>query len=618
MIRSQPAGSLSYHLQGLFPAAILVCLLLFVGWSLFTMNRAHEDKFRLEALSRCRVLEVAIADILHDGPPREIAQRTGLIQQRIDRLVASDPRIVRLSVIARAADGSYRHIASSLPSRVGQPAHPEDIEAFTSGDIVFLDEDYRDVGALDITYPVRDFNGNIIALLGYTVRREPDSTPKVLGSLGLLTFLLLVFHLRQARTVVRQEQEIQRNLRRQLQNEEALRAMSEELHQAKKMEAIGMLAGGVAHDLNNMLMGVVALPDLMLEEGHLSPRQREQLVAIREAGNRIAAVVSDMQVLSRNSASRQDPVDLNQVVSDYLDSPEYADVSSRHDAGLTLDPGPDLPPVIGTATHLRKVLMNLVINAMEACERQGRILVETRAITLTEAFAGYETIPPGHYVRLRVSDNGCGIDPEHLGRIFDPFFSKKAQGRSGTGLGLAICWSIVHDHGGFIDLSAKDPGCTFDIYLPAGGQPAEAAPSSETETPRSRNPATRVLVVDDEPEVRQVACAMLRHLGYQALAAESGEAALTLLRRQPVDLVLLDMVMPSGLNGLETYRRILALHPGQKTLIVSGQAESADVRGALRLGAGGFLKKPLSLTQLARAVYDELWCKPAGDHEKKH
>ncbi|TYO97601.1 phospho-acceptor domain-containing protein [Geothermobacter ehrlichii] len=615
MTTPQPVGNRSYRLHGLFQAVILVCLLIFVTWSLFAMNRAREEKFRLEALSSCRVLEVAIADILHDGPPLQITRQIGLIQQRIDRLVASDPHIVRLSVIARAADGTYRHIASSLPSRIGQPANPEDLDAFSSGEIIFLDEDYQDVGALDITYPVRDFDGGIIALLGYTVSREPDSTPMVLGGLGLLIFCLLVFHLRQARIVVRQEREIQQSLRRQLQNEEALRAMSEELHQAKKMEAVGMLAGGVAHDLNNMLMGVVALPDLMLEEGNLTPRQREQLIAIREAGNRIAAVVSDMQVLSRDSATSQEVVDLNQIVRDYLESPEYAEIAGRHNVELSCDLAPDLPAVIGTGSHLRKILMNLVINAMEACNRQGLIRVSTRPVTLTRAYEGYETVPPGDYVRLRVSDNGCGIDPENMGRIFDPFFSKKVLGHSGTGLGLAICWSIVHDHGGYIDLSANDPGCVFDIYLPACDRQTKPAVPDSVELPRAQNSTTTVLVVDDEPEARKVACDMLRLLGYQALAAESGEAALALLRRQRVDLVLLDMVMPPGMDGLETYRRMLALDPGLKALVISGQAESGDVHEVMRLGAGAFLKKPLSLQRLAQAVHEELKRNPDGSPE---
>lgn len=603
-----------YLLQSLFQITVLVCLLIFVGWSLFTMRQTEERRFRFEALNRCRVLEVAIADILHGGSKRQIDQ----IQKRIDKLVESDPRIVRLSVIAKAADGRYRHIASSLPIRVGKPAREEDLEALSSGKIIFLDEDYRDVGALDITYPVRDFDGRTVALLGYTVSRETnDHTPLVLSGLGLLTFFLLLFHLLQARVLARQDRSIQQSLRRQLQDEESLRSMAEELHQAKKMEAIGLLAGGVAHDLNNMLMGIVALPDLLLEEDNLTPRQRERLVDIRNAGRRIADVVADMQALSRNSAASRELVDLNRIIEEYLDSPEYRELCRHHGVALSTELEFCLPAVIGTGSHLRKVVMNLIINAMEACDRQGQITVSTSTQSLTAPHKGYETVPPGKYVRLRISDTGSGIDPEIMGQVFDPFFSKKGLGRNGTGLGLAVCWSIIHDHRGYIDLYANQPGSVFDIYLPASVLETPLLTEQDAPLPRAQGSGASIMVIDDESGPRSVICDMLRSLGYQVLEADSGKDALEILSRRKVDLLLLDMVMPSGLSGLETYRRVIALHPGQKTLIVSGQAESNDVREAQRLGAGLFLKKPLNLQQLATAIYSELHQTPAP-HTDSH
>ncbi|ORJ60607.1 hybrid sensor histidine kinase/response regulator [Geothermobacter hydrogeniphilus] len=592
-----------YLLQSLFQITVLVCLLIFVGWSLFTMRQTEERRFRFEALNRCRVLEVAIADILHGGSKRQVDQ----IQKRIDKLVQSDPRIVRLSVIAKAADGRYRHIASSLPIRVGKPAREEDLEALSSGKIIFLDEDYRDVGALDITYPVRDFDGRTVALLGYTVSRETnDHTPLVLSGLGLLTFFLLLFHLLQARVLARQDRSIQQSLRRQLQDEESLRSMAEELHQAKKMEAIGLLAGGVAHDLNNMLMGIVALPDLLLEDDNLTPRQREQLADIRDAGRRIADVVADMQALSRNSAASREIVDLNRIIEEYLDSPEYQELCRHHGVDLSTELEFCLPAVIGTGSHLRKVVMNLIINAMEACDRQGQITVSTATHSLTEPHKGYETVPPGKYVRLRISDTGSGIDPDIMGQVFDPFFSKKGLGRSGTGLGLAVCWSIIHDHRGYIDLYTNQPGSVFDIYLPASVLETPLLTEQDAPLPRAQGNGASIMVLDDESGPRSVICDMLRSLGYQVLEAGSGEDALEILSRRKVDLLLLDMVMPSGLSGLETYRRVISLHPDQKTLIVSGQAETNDVREAQRLGAGLFLKKPLNLQQLATAIHTEL------------
>ncbi len=602
MTRSHLNSKFSFLRQEVFQLFVLSGMLTFVLWSLLTLRQADEEQFRFEALSRCRVLEVAIADILHQGMVPQIAQ----IQQRIDRLVQNDHRIVRLSVIAKGADGRYVHIASSLPSRIGKPANQEDLVAISSGEIIFLEEPYGKTGALDITYPVRDFDGKVIALLGYTVSREFHIYQTlVLGSLGLLTFCLLLFHLWQARMLSRQDNEIQKNLRQQLEAEESLREMAEELHRAKKMEAIGLLAGGVAHDLNNMLVGVVGIPDLMLQEGPLTPQQQKQLVTIRETGIRISDVVNDMQTLSRSSAASWEAVDLNQLIDEYLISPEFIDRQKTGQIELVTELASELSVVVGKRTHLRKVVMNLVVNAMEAAGSQGQITIRTLEQRLTEPLVGYETIPPGNYVRLQVQDSGPGIAPEIMERIFEPFFSRKVMGKSGTGLGLAICWSIVHDHGGFFDLPTSHSGAVFEVYLPASGR-AAASTAASLPAVLPRGAGEQVLVVDDEEVPRQVAGDMLRSLGYQVLVAASGEEAVRLLDTEKVELVLLDMMMDPGINGLETYRRILERHPGQKALIVSGQAETVDVDEALALGASKFLKKPLSLHKLATAVAAEL------------
>lgn len=179
------------------------------------------------------------------------------------------------------------------------------------------------------------------------------------------------------------------------------------------------------------------------------------------------------------------------------------------------------------------------------------------------------------------------------------------MGSSGTGLGLAICWSIVHDHGGYFDLNSSPSGTLFDVYLPVSSQ--DSVPREEgLSTSLLRSNGESVMVIDDDVVPRQVACDMLRSLGYHVLEAESGESAIATLEHRKVDLLLLDMIMDPGINGLETYRNILALHPGQKAVIVSGQAGTDDVDQAQQLGVGKFLKKPLSLQQLATAVAAEL------------
>ncbi len=435
--------------QGLFQLSVLVAMLVFVTWSLLTMKQTDEERFRFEALSRCRVLEVAISDILHGNSEQQIV----MIQLRIDKLVLRDPRIVRLSVIAMDENGDYTHIASSLPSRIGKPAHEEDLDVFALGEIIFLDEEHEDTGALDITYPVHDFEGKIVALLGYTVSRESNMPSQMVrGSLGLLALCLLLFYLWQARILSRQNDAIQQNLLQQLKAEESLRGMGEKLHQAKKMEAIGLLAGGVAHDLNNMLTGIVGYPDLMLQDENLSQKQRDNLVAIRDTGVRIADVVGDMQVLSRSSAASQGEIDLNRVIEEYLSSPEFNNKRNETPIQLKVDLNSRLPAVTGKSHHLREVIMNLLLNALDASGSQGQVEIQTSEQALDGPINGYDTIPAGNYVRLRIGDNGSGIAPEFLSRIFEPFFSKKVMGSSGTGLGLAICWAIVHEHGGYFDV----------------------------------------------------------------------------------------------------------------------------------------------------------------------
>ncbi len=603
MVAEQLGKRPKYLRLRIFQLCILTTMLIFVIWSLLDMRQADEEKFRYEALSRCRVLEVAIADILHGNSEPQ----STLIQQRIDKLVRKDPRIVRLSVIAMTGSGEYTHIASSLPSRIGKPAHEEDLEVLSSAEIVYLDEEYMEVGALDITYPVHDFDGKIVALLGYTVSREANiRKATVRSSLGLLAFFLLLFYIWQARILSRQYNDIQQNLLQQLKSEESLREMGESLHQAKKMEAIGLLAGGVAHDLNNMLTGIVGYPDLMLQEKNLTQKQRNNLVVIRETAVRIADVVSDMQILSRSSAARQEEVDLTQVIEEYLSSPEFEAKHKDSSIQLDTDLEPALPAVSGKKHHLRKVIMNLVLNALEASEAQGLIYIHTSRQILDEPYSGYEMIPPGDYVRLRVGDNGSGIDSEFLSRIFEPFFSKKTLGTSGTGLGLAICWSIVHGHGGYFDLLSNHSGSVFDVYLPASTQKTDSFSGKLATLSRVQGAGESIMVIDDEAAPRQVAGSMLRSLGYRVFEAESGETAVAMLGQRKVDLLLLDMIMDPGIGGLETYRQILTYHPGQKALIVSGQAKTDDVEEAQRLGVGKFLRKPLGLQELATEVFVEL------------
>jgi CheY-like chemotaxis protein len=246
--------------------------------------------------------------------------------------------------------------------------------------------------------------------------------------------------------------------------------------------------------------------------------------------------------------------------------------------------------------------MNLVANGAEAMDGDGVIVITTRNEELTRADGEREA---GRYVVLTVADNGPGIAEEDLDHIFEPFYTRKVMGTSGTGLGLTVVWNTVEDHGGTISVESSDRGTVFRLYFPATSALVIDQPESE-DLEELRGAGQLVLVVDDEEQQRDIARRILEMLGYRVMTAASGEEALALLKGRDVDLVVLDMVLGTGMNGLETYREMLAARPGQKAVIASGYAENSDVSETLSLGASAFIKKPYSITALGRVVRDAL------------
>jgi PAS domain S-box-containing protein len=384
-------------------------------------------------------------------------------------------------------------------------------------------------------------------------------------------------------------------------------ALLKKMQRAEKLEAVGTMAGGVAHDLNNILSGILSYPDLLLMKIAPTDPMRKPLELIRQCGEKAAAIVQNLLTLTRRGVSVQQPIDLNAAVSDYLKSPEHENLMVNHpqvvlETALCADP----PFLAGSPVHLSKTLMNLIANACEAMAGGGTLRLETAARCIEDPFTGYEIIEPGCYAVLSVADSGHGIAKENLERIFEPFFTKKVMGRSGTGLGLAVVWGTVKDCGGFIDVSSGAGGGTrFDLYFPA--VPAPGRPAAPPESHEDyKGAGQHVLVVDDLPEQRAVATAMLASLGYKTDAVPSGEAAVAWVRENRTDLLLLDMVMDPGIDGLETYRQILALRPRQKAVIVSGFSETERVAGALTLGAARCMQKPYTLMALGQAVKQAL------------
>ncbi len=377
----------------------------------------------------------------------------------------------------------------------------------------------------------------------------------------------------------------------------------ESLERSKKMEALGTMAGGVAHDLNNVLSGIVSYPDLLLMGIAQDSPMRKPIETIRESGKRAAAIVQDLLTLARRGVSASDVLNLNDLITGYLESPEFERLISFHpvvEVETSLDPA--LYNTLGSSIHVSKTIMNLVSNGAEAMPEGGLITMTTENTYLERPPRGYSEVREGPYVLLKVSDSGIGISSEDIQRIFEPFYTKKKMGRSGTGLGMAVVWGTVKDHRGYIDVhSAEGKGTRIDLYLPATFQEPSNQEKAET-FDALRGRGEKVLIVDDVEEQREIATRIVKQLGYLALSEASGEAAVNYLKNNEADLIILDMIMDPGIDGLETYQRILEYAPHQKAIIATGFAETDRVRLAQKLGAGGYIKKPYSVEELGKAI----------------
>ena len=379
--------------------------------------------------------------------------------------------------------------------------------------------------------------------------------------------------------------------------------LADKLHQAQKMEAIGVLAGSVAHDLNNILTGIVSYPELLLATAELEPGTAKALETIQGAGRKAARIVQDLLMLARRGIQENEPVELGTLVKEYLAGLECRELQRRHPE-VTLN-GPQTEEqmyVLGSPVHLGNVLTNLVNNGAEAIAGSGVVTISLTRLELSEQPMAFQAWRAGPYGRLSVADSGTGI-PEHMvEKIFDPFFSLKEKGRSGTGLGLAVVWGTVHDHHGYIEVDSREgSGTTVHVYLPLTDvSPMKSAARKKMEPVCGAG--EKVLVVDDDPEQRRIATEIVAHLGYTVLSAASGEEAIRFLEKMDVKVVLLDMLMGEGMDGLETYREIRALRPSPKTIIVSGFSQSERVHEALELGVVRYLQKPYTMGDLSGAL----------------
>ncbi|MFZ5568795.1 MAG: ATP-binding protein [Thermodesulfobacteriota bacterium] len=517
-----------------------------------TENDLQEINRRLNALIEAIPDPIYFKDIQGRNlvVNRAFAELAGLPMEKILGLTDGELFPIDLAETCRRSD------AESLMRRI--PCRFEEQVAGRSGDTVYFD-----------TYkaPLFDAEGHITGLVGIS----RDVTP-------------------------------------QKQAEKERRRLNEQLMQAQKMDAIGTLAGGVAHDLNNILAGLVSYPELLLMTLEPDSPLRNPMETILRSGERAAAIVQDLLALSRRGHASMEVLELNRIIGEYLTSPEHGRLMLEH-PGIKVETAlqKELLPIKGVAVSLTKTLMNLVINAFESMQgTEGRLSIATENCYVDRRLKGTSDVTEGDYVRLTVADNGRGVPEADHARIFEPFYTRKVLGRSGTGLGLSVVWGVVQEHRGFIHLHSREgAGARFEVYLPVT---RECLPGRETPAPPEtyRGNGETILVVDDVELQREVASHMITRLGYRVDSVSSGEAAVAYIERQPVDLVVLDMIMDPGMDGLETYRRILELRPGQKAIVTSGFTESERVNEILRLGAGAYLRKPYLLEKIGLAIRREL------------
>jgi PAS domain S-box-containing protein len=389
--------------------------------------------------------------------------------------------------------------------------------------------------------------------------------------------------------------------------EEEKQLLVERLNRAEKMESLGLLAGGVAHDLNNVLGIVVGYAELLLDAVDEKSPLRKDMTTIFDGGQRAAAIVDDLLTLARRGVVDRKIINLNKLIDDFKKSPQWSKLHTYHPhVQILTDLDPDLLNISASSVHLEKTLYNMISNASEAMTKGGNITIKTSNRYIDKPISGYDTIYEGDYVLLSVSDEGDGISETDLKRIFEPFYTKKIMGRSGTGLGLSVVWGTVKDHQGYIDVQSKEgKGTTFTLYFLITREdiPEDGLIVSTSEY---QGNGESILIVDDVKAQRDLASRLLTSLNYNVSSTISGEEAIKYLKENKADLLILDMIMDPGIDGLDTYKSVLKINPIQKAIIVSGFSESDRVKEAKTLGAGAYIKKPYIKEKLGLAVKKEL------------
>ena len=376
--------------------------------------------------------------------------------------------------------------------------------------------------------------------------------------------------------------------------------LEQQVHQLRRFEAIGRLAGGVAHDFNNMIGAIMGWAEIGLDQVPAGSKTRETLQKIRSQADRAAALTRQLLAFARRQILQPRNIDLNQLAVEELGLLRNV-IGERIEIRTAL--AGDLWGAWADSGQIEQVLMNLCLNAKDAMPDGGRLLIETRNVEIGEDYHRIHAYAvPGRYVLMRVADTGEGMDAATLEHIFEPFFTTKEQGK-GTGLGLATVYGIVKQHKGFITVdSSPGQGTSFQVYLPAGERPTNSQSAAGLST-SSLVGKEKILLAEDNDALRDAAKEILEGLGYQVISAPDGETAVRVFEQahDSIDVVLLDIVMP-GLNGPDAYARMAAIRPGIPVIFTTGYATEKTLLTAASLDHSSILTKPYGSSHLAQKL----------------
>ncbi|MFH1701275.1 MAG: response regulator [Candidatus Zixiibacteriota bacterium] len=344
---------------------------------------------------------------------------------------------------------------------------------------------------------------------------------------------------------------------------------------------------------------LMAYPEFIRNQLPPGNKVHKYIDSIEKAAEKIADINQDLLTMGRRGHYAQEVIDLNQVVLQVAEEIELQTKSVT----CVMELCPDLMKIKGGSAQIHRTLTNLQINARDAMQDAGQIIFKTENYYANDTSVAFGRIPMGEYVKLTISDTGCGISDDIIQKILDPFFStKEADRKQGSGLGLSVVDAVMKDHNGFLDIYSKvGQGTSFYLYFPITREIV-----GRNDTRSVAGGTEKILIVDDDTIQRDVSSHLLKRLGYMSSSVESGEKAIEFLRENPQDLVILDMVMQGGIDGTETYRQILKINPHQKAIILSGYSGSDRVLEAQKLGVGAFIKKPITKDILAAAIRKEL------------